>query len=72
MGGGAAMTFTRTHTTYFDTKLVDEVMREAYAKLESSYLERKEHITPRARVAIEARLDLLRSTWTVLLDRNPE
>lgn len=64
---------TRTHTTYFDTEKVDEIIGGAYKAFESEWEGRKEFVTdPRLRSAIEARLGLLRHTWAVMLERVPE
>lgn len=63
---------TRTFTTYFNTKTVDRLLGEAHRELESDYLERKEFISPQHQLAIEARLQTLRATWMLLLEKVPE
>jgi len=63
---------TRTFTTYFAPELVDQHVGQAFKALESDYLRRKEYIDQDVRLAIEARLDLLRRTWQLMLDRVPD
>jgi hypothetical protein len=63
---------TRTYTTLFDTSFVDEHMKELHQALETSYLERKQYMTSANQRACEARLAVLRGTWTLLLDRTQD
>lgn len=65
------LTSTRTYATYFDAKRVDELLGAAHSELESDYLRRKDAIDPNTQRAIEARLQTLRATWILLLDRVP-
>jgi hypothetical protein len=64
------MTHTSTFATLFDAKMVDRLLGEAHRELESDYLKRKEYISERDQRAIEARLQTLRATWMLLLDRS--
>lgn len=66
------MNGTRTHTTYFDTDRVDELLGAAHRELESDYERRREHMSSDARRGCEARLGFLRAAWTLLLDRVAE
>lgn len=62
---------TRTFATYFDVEQVNATVGAAYKALASDYERRKEFIDSTTRIAIEARLELLRHTWTLMLDRSP-
>lgn len=63
-------THTSTYTTLFDTEMVDRLLGEAHKELETDYLRRKEYISEKDQRAIEARLQTLRATWILLLDRS--
>lgn len=63
---------TSTYTRLFDAELVDEKVGGAFMELESDFEKRKEFMTDASRKAREARLDLLRQTWQVLLDKSPD
>lgn len=65
-------THTSTYTTLFDTETVDRLLGEAHRELESDYLRRQEFISQKDRTAIEVRLQTLRATWILLLDRSSE
>jgi hypothetical protein len=67
-----SITTTTTFTTLFDKDRVDELLGAAHRELESDYLKRKEYISKSAQRAIEVRLQTLRATWILLLDRAPE
>lgn len=66
------MAATRTHTKYFsgDSPGMEE-LRTAYFKLKSDYEQRKDHVSPKVRAAIERRLEMLRHAWTMLLEPVP-
>jgi hypothetical protein len=66
------MTYTSTYTTLFDTETVDRLLGAVHRELESDYLRRQEHVSQRDRTAIEARLQTLRATWILLLDRSTD
>ena len=62
----------RTYATLFDTEEVDELVGGAFKKLEGDFLKRRDHMSAASRQACEARLDLLRRTWQILLDKSPD
>jgi hypothetical protein len=64
------ITHTRTHTTLFDTERVDELIGAAHRELEADYLKRQKYISQQDQRAIEVRLQTLRATWILLLDRS--
>lgn len=66
------LTHTYTYATLFDTKTVDRLCGELHRELASDYLRRKEYVSKRDQLAIEARLDFVRACWTLLLDRSAE
>ncbi len=61
---------THTYTTLFDTEKVDELCGALHRELEVDYLKRKEYISKKDQRAIEARLQTIRATWILLLDRS--
>jgi len=61
-------TSTRTHVQLFDSGMVDESVGGAFRTLETDYLKRKDFMSKESQSACEARLDLLRRTWQLLLD----
>lgn len=61
-------THTYTHAHLFDHEQVDATVGKAYRELESEYLRRKEHIPQVIQRSIEARLELLRHTWLLMLE----
>lgn len=63
-------THTSTYTTLFDTEMVDRLLGAAHKELETDYLRRQEYISEKDQRAIEARLQTLRATWILLLDRS--
>jgi hypothetical protein len=60
---------THTYTTLFDTETVDDKVGGAFKELESDFEKRKEYMSDPNRRACEARLDILRRTWQLLLDK---
>jgi hypothetical protein len=72
MTPGGVRTHTSTYTTLFDTETVDRLLGTAHRELESDYLRRQEYVSQKDRIAIEARLQTLRATWILLLDRSTE
>ncbi len=59
---------TRTHTTFFDREQVDEFVGLAYRALASDLESRRRHIDPQMAARADARLELLRVAWLLLLD----
>lgn len=51
--------------------MVDEFVGAAHRELEFDYLRRKDALDPNVQRGIEARLQTLRASWTLLLDRVP-
>jgi hypothetical protein len=64
------LTHTHAYTRYFTDDDLAEI-KAGFQKLESSYLRRKEHMSPKAASAIERRLDVLRHAWAMLLEPVP-
>ncbi len=64
-----ALTSTRTFTTYFDFDDVDRLVGGAHRELEAEYERRKQYIDKRAQHEIEARLQMLRAVWVLMLER---
>jgi hypothetical protein len=62
--GGA----THTYATLFSEEKVDNLVGDACLELEADYERRKEYMTDENQKACEARLALLRNTWTTLKD----
>jgi hypothetical protein len=63
-----ALTSTHTHTTFFNVKQVDELVGGAYKALAEDWERRRMHISKECQMAGDARLELLRHTWTLLLE----
>jgi len=66
-----ALTHTRTHTNYWDHEEVDEKIGGAFRHFESDYLDRQAYIPKEVQVAMEARLNVLRSAWALMLEPVP-
>lgn len=62
------VTSTRTHTRFFDVDQVDELVGGAYTALAQDWESRRPHIDKRTQVGGDARLEMLRHIWTLLLD----
>jgi hypothetical protein len=64
---------TYTYVKYFsdDSPGMSE-LQEAYSKLESDYLRRRDAMSPKARQAVDLRLALLRHSWAMLLEPVPK
>ena len=58
----------RTHTHFFDTEQVDELVGGAYKALAEDLEGRRPHISEELAAAADHRLELLRHTWALLLD----
>lgn len=65
------MSATRTHVNYFDPEVVDEVVGGAFKTLETDFERRRPHISRKAALAMERRLDVLRAAWALLLEPLP-
>ena len=62
------LTSTRTHTRYFDAEQVDELVGGAYKALAEDWERRRPYIDRETQTHGDARLELLRHVWTLLLE----
>lgn len=61
--------YTPQNPTLFAADDVDELVGGAFEKLKADFQERRAYMSESASAACEARLELLRHTWTILKDR---
>lgn len=66
-----AMTSTRTRVFYFGQEDVDRLVGGAYKELAEEFELRKPHMPAEAARAGEARLELLRNVWLLMLEPVP-
>jgi hypothetical protein len=66
-----ALTHTHTKVRYFDPEMVDELVGTAHKKLAEDFELRRAALDRRTEIAMNARLELLRHTWLLLLDEVP-
>lgn len=66
-----ALTHRHTKVRYFDPEQVDELVGAAHKALAKDFELRRQYLDRRTEIAAEARLELLRWIWLLLLDEVP-